>query len=113
MAIILGVSKVEGGGGAHKPLKITQNPEKTAKHTLFEIMWWAPPPPPLLLTPMNTISFYGAHRLRDLPEKKENKFETVVERILRLREQQNLGPTNVGASNSTKESPARRIDKVD
>ena len=56
---------------------------------------------------MKHFCFYDSFRLRDLPEKNDDKLETVVERILRLREQQNLGPTSISAPSSTKQSPAR------
>jgi hypothetical protein len=47
-------------------------------------------------------------RLRDLPEKQTtpNKLETVVERVMRLREQQKLlGENSI-------ESPTRKTEKV-
>ncbi len=46
-------------------------------------------------------------RLRDLPEKltTPNKLETVVERVMRLREQQKLGE-------NSNESPTRKTEKV-
>ena len=49
-------------------------------------------------------------RLRDLPEKQAtpNKLETVVERVMRLREQQKLGEN----SNENKDSPSRKSEKV-
>jgi len=49
-------------------------------------------------------------RLRDLPEKQvtPNKLETVVERVLRLREQQKLGEN----SNENNESPSWKTEKV-
>ena len=50
-------------------------------------------------------------RLRDLPEKQvttPNKLETVVERVMRLREQQKLGEN----SNENRESPSRKSEKV-
>jgi hypothetical protein len=47
------------------------------------------------------LKFFSTVRLRDLPELKASQFETVVQRILRLRQEKNLGINDDNNSNGS------------